>query len=224
MAAMAQAAERAMGYARNAGDLPTVDLAMARLGIALPFGPMPAEEAIGRARELLDQSRGRRRSEAWTLRALARLEAKRGRFPEARALLTQGKAIVDELGLRFSIALFALTSGEIAALAGEPVAAEQQLRLCYELSKRLGDRQYIAVAPNLAEVLHQLGRDEEAIRFTEEVEAVAEPDVPESSCGAGPGPRCSPPEGPASRPSGWPGRRWAWPSAPTTWRSTPTRS
>ena len=179
MAAMAQAAERAMGHALSAGDLPTVDLAIARLGIALPFGPMPAEEAIGRARELLDQTRGRRRSEAWTLRALARLEAKRGRFTEARALLAQGEAIVDELGLRFSVALFALTSGEIEALAGEPVAAEQQLRLCYELSKRLGDRQYIAVAPNLAEVLHQLGRDEEALRFTEEVEAAAEPDVPE---------------------------------------------
>jgi len=179
MAAMAQAAERAMGHARSAGDLPTVDLAIARLGIALPFGPMPAEEAIGRGRELLDQTRGRRRSEAWTLRALARLEAKRGRFPEARALLAQGEAIVDELGLRFSVALFALTSGEIEALAGEPVAAAHHLGFCSALRKRLGDRQYVAVAPNLAEVLHQLGRDEEALRFTEEVEAAAEPDVPE---------------------------------------------
>jgi tetratricopeptide (TPR) repeat protein len=179
MAAMAQAAERAIGHARTAGDLPHVDLAMSRLGIALPFGPMPVEEAIGRARELLDQTRGRRRWEAWTLRALARLEAKRGRFPEARALVAQGKAIAEELGLRWSLALLALTSGEIEALAGEPVVAEHQLRLAYELSRRLGDKQYIAVAPNLAEVLHLQGRDEEARRFTEEVEAAAEPDIPE---------------------------------------------
>jgi class 3 adenylate cyclase/tetratricopeptide (TPR) repeat protein len=179
MAAMAQAAERAMDHARRAGDHARVDLAIGRLGIALPFGPMPVEEAIGRARELLEQTRGRRRWEAWTLRALARLEARRGRFAEARALLAEGMAIVEELGLRFSVGLFALTAGEIEALAGEPAAAEPQLRLCYELTKRLGDRQYVAVAPNLAEVLHQLGRDEEALRFTEEAEAAAFLDVPE---------------------------------------------
>jgi class 3 adenylate cyclase/tetratricopeptide (TPR) repeat protein len=179
MAAMAQAAEHAIVHARAAGDLPRVDLAIARLGIALPFGPMPVEQAIGRARELLDQTRGRRRWEAWTLRALARLEAKRGRFPEARALLAAGNTIVEELGLRFSLSLFALTRGELEALAGEPVAAERQLRLAYELCRRLGDKQYVSVAPNLAEVLHLQGRDEEALRFTEEVEAAVEPDVPE---------------------------------------------
>ena len=179
MGAMAQAAERAIGHARHAGDLARVDLALSRLGIAIAFGPMPVEEAIGLARELLDQARGRGRWEAGMLRALARLEARRGRFPEARALLAEGKAIVEELGLRFNLALFALTSGEIETLAGELVAAEHDLRLCYELSRRLGDRQYIAVAPNLAEVLHLQGRDEEALRFTEEVEATAWVDVPE---------------------------------------------
>jgi class 3 adenylate cyclase/tetratricopeptide (TPR) repeat protein len=179
MAAMAQAAERAIGHARNAGDLAKVDLALSRLGIAIAFGPMPVEEAIGLARELLDQARGRGRWEAGMLRALARLEARRGRFPQARALLADGKAIVEELGLRFNLPLFALTSGEIEALAGDPVVAEHELRLAYELSRRLGDKQYIAVAPNLAEVLHLQGRDQEALRFTEEVEATAWVDVPE---------------------------------------------
>jgi hypothetical protein len=53
---MAQAAERAIGHARNAGDLAKVDLALSRLGIAIAFGPMPVEEAIGLARGLLDQA------------------------------------------------------------------------------------------------------------------------------------------------------------------------
>jgi class 3 adenylate cyclase/tetratricopeptide (TPR) repeat protein len=179
MGAMAEAAERAIGHARNAGDLAKVDLALSRLGIAIAFGPMPVEEAITLARGLLDQAQGRGRWEAGMLRALARLEARRGRFPEARALLADGKAIIEELGLRFNLPLFALTSGEVEALAGELVAAEQELRRCYELSRRLGDRQYIVVAPNLAEVLHLQGRDEEALRFTEEVEATAWVDIPE---------------------------------------------
>jgi tetratricopeptide (TPR) repeat protein len=59
------------------------------------------------------------------------------------------------------------------------VAAERRLRDSYELCKRLGDKRYIEVATNLAEVLHLQGRDEEALRFTEEVEATAEPDIPE---------------------------------------------
>jgi tetratricopeptide (TPR) repeat protein len=92
MGAMAQAAERAIGHARNAGDLAKIDLALSRLGIAIAFGPMPVEEAIGLARGLLDQARGRGRWEAGMLRALARLEARRGRFPEARALLAEGRA------------------------------------------------------------------------------------------------------------------------------------
>jgi tetratricopeptide (TPR) repeat protein len=53
------------------------------------------------------------------------------------------------------------------------------LRDSYELCKRLGDKRYIEVATNLAEVLHLQGRGEEALRFTEEVEALAEPDTPE---------------------------------------------
>jgi tetratricopeptide (TPR) repeat protein len=167
-----------MDHARKAGDLPRVDLAISRLGVALPFGPMPVEQAIGRMRELLDQTRGRR-WEAWTLRALARLEARRGRFAEARALLARGMTIVEELGLRFSLSLFLLTGGEIEAMAGEPVAAERLLRDSYELFGRLGYKWSIVVAPNLAEVLHQQGRDEEARRLIEESEALAEPDIPE---------------------------------------------
>jgi class 3 adenylate cyclase/tetratricopeptide (TPR) repeat protein len=180
MAAMAQAAEHAIGHARRAREHPKIDLALSRLGIALAFGPMPVEEAIGRAQELLNQTRGRRRWEAGILRALARLEAKRGRFPEARALLAEGKAIVEELGLRFNLAAFALTSGEIEALAGELAAAEHQLRLASELFGRLGDKWSISlVAPNLAEVLHLQGRNEEARRLTEQAEAAAEPEIPE---------------------------------------------
>jgi class 3 adenylate cyclase/tetratricopeptide (TPR) repeat protein len=177
-AAMAEAAERAMDHARKADDLPRVDLAISRLGVALPFGPMPVEEAIGRMQELLDQTRGRR-WQALILRSLARLEARRGRFAEARALLAEGRAIVEELGLRFSLSLFLLTGGEIEAMAGEPVAAERLLRDSYELFGRLGYKWSIVVAPNLAEVLHQQGRDEEARRLIEESEALAEPDIPE---------------------------------------------
>jgi tetratricopeptide (TPR) repeat protein len=208
MAAMAQAAERAIGHARSAGDLPRVDLAIGRLSIALPFGPMPVEEAIGRARELLDQTRGRRRWEAGILRALARPEAKRGRFPEARALLAQGTVIVEELGQRFNLAAFALTSGEIEALAGELAAAEHQLRLASELFGRLEDKWSISVvAPNLAEVLHLQGRNEEARRLTEEAEAAAEPEIPEQFLWRKARARVLAVQGPARRPSGSPGRR-----------------
>jgi class 3 adenylate cyclase/tetratricopeptide (TPR) repeat protein len=177
LAEMAQAAEHAVDHARRAGDLPKVDLALSRLAVALAHGPMPVEEAIRRGQELLAQTRGRRRWEAGALRTLARLEAKRGRFADARALLAEGRAIVEELGLLFDMAGFAWASAQIEVLMGRPLAAEQDLRLAYDLFGRIGDKGHRStVVSELAETLHLLGRDQEARRLTEEGEAMAEPD------------------------------------------------
>jgi class 3 adenylate cyclase len=176
-AAMAQAAGHAMNHAQRAGDLDKVDLALSRIAITLVHGPMPVEEAIRHGQDLLEQSRGRRRWEAGVLRALARLEAKRGRLLRARALLTEAQESVEDLGLIFDMAGFAWASGQIETLAGELVAAERDLRLADDLFGRIGDAGHRStVMAHLAEISHQQGHDEEAYRLTEESEAVAEPD------------------------------------------------
>ena len=177
MAAMAQAAEHAVDHAQRAGDLLQADLGLWRLGIAMALGPMPVDEGIQRGQQLLDHARGRRRIEAEMLRTLARMEARRGRFDQARALLTEGRAIVEDLGLMLNMASFAWVSGEIEALADQAVAAERELRLADDLFSQLGDNDYRAtIGPYLAEMLRVQGRDQEARRLTEQSEAMARPD------------------------------------------------
>ena len=182
-AAMTEAAEHAVDHARRSGDLGKVDLGLSRIAISIVHGPMPVEAAIERGRRLLDQARGRRRCEAGMLRALARLEARRGRLDQARALLAEGRTTVVDLGLLFDMAGFAWASGQIEVLAGRPAAAEYDLRLAYDLYGQIGDEGHRTnLMCDLADVLHLQGRDEEALRLTEESEATAQPDDVMAHC------------------------------------------
>ena len=69
-------------------------------------------------------------------------------------------------GWTFQAALTSLDSGPIEMLAGDPVAAEAELRRDYETLDRLGERNYITtVAVYLAEALYRQGRYADADTF-----------------------------------------------------------
>ena len=112
------------------------------------------------------------------MRALANLEAMRGRFDEARALYRSGRAILDELGWRHDAAITsAVASGPVELIAGDAVAAEAELRADYEALAAMGERNFISTtAAFLAEALYRQGRDDEALRMTEESEEIAAAD------------------------------------------------
>lgn len=72
------------------------------------------------------------------LRFRAQLEAMRGRFDAARDLIAEAKTLAEELGLKTILAAgVARSAGEIELLAGDPEAAERELRpACEALSRR----------------------------------------------------------------------------------------
>ena len=135
-------------------------------------------EAIAIVERVLSELGGDRKSEAYTLRALANLEAMRGRFDEARTLYRQSRATLDELGWRFAAALTsAIASGPVELIAGDALAAERELRRDYDALAAMGERNYISTtAAFLAEALYRQGRDDEAFRMTEESEQIAAQD------------------------------------------------
>ena len=139
---------------------------------------MPVPDAIAIAERVLAALDGDHKSEAYTLRALANLEAMRGRFDEARSLYQRSRATLDELGWRFDAALTsAVASGPVELIAGDAVAAEAELRRDHEALAAMGERNYISTtAAFLAEALYRQARDEEAFRMTEESAEIAAAD------------------------------------------------
>jgi predicted ATPase len=176
LAAWVQAAERALEHARRAGDPYQETTTLLWLAAALVFGPTPVTEAIRRCEELLRQARGDRRREAFLLRCLAILHASAGHFTKAEELLTQARAIAEDMGLRWLMALFAWSAGDNAALAGDLAVAERELRSASELLTRMGDMSHFPTAvADLADVLYRQGSYEEARRLTEKSQATAAP-------------------------------------------------
>lgn len=105
---------------------------------------------------------------------VGRLEARRGRFAEARALHLESMRIVEDLGVVRNIAAAAAVGGEIEVLAADLEAAGRAYRSSYELFHRIGNREYVTVvASQLAEAVGQLGRHQEARALVEESEASA---------------------------------------------------
>ncbi len=98
-----------------------------------------------------------------TLAALAHLRAMVGDFELARDDYRRGRAILEELGLRFDASLISIDSGPVELLAGDPVAAEAELRKDYEALDAMGERNYIStIAGLLAEALYRQERFEVA--------------------------------------------------------------
>jgi predicted ATPase len=157
-------AERAIHYAGRAGRrYLEVELHWWLLW-QLPQGPRPVEEAIARCHELQPRIAGDLAAEAVYAESLAHLEAMRGRFDEARALLAAAVASRTKLGLELLSARYALQiHGLVELLAGCPRAAEVPLHRALELAMPAGDVLSAGVAAAvLAESLVAQGRIPEA--------------------------------------------------------------
>ena len=172
----ARALERALEHARRAGDHREAAGALMRMPMSLYYGPLPVPEAAGRAEAILEQASGAQVVQSTALVCLAGLRAFSGRFEEARDLLDQGRAISDELGFRVWVAGFSLAAGDIEMLAGEPTAAERELRRGYQALEAMGERGLLAtVAAELARAVCLQGRYGEAEELTRVSEGLARP-------------------------------------------------
>ena len=175
--AAADAIERVVAHARKAGDRILEIRAAPNLAMCAEYGPTPVDEAINICEGLIANAAGDRKVEAISLRALAHMHGMQGDFDAARDEYRRARAMLEELGWRFIAALGSMVSGPVEMLAGDPVAAEAELRQDYETLDRLGDRNYIStVAGYLAEALFRQGRLEESGTFAAFSAEVADPD------------------------------------------------
>jgi class 3 adenylate cyclase/tetratricopeptide (TPR) repeat protein len=157
------AVTQTIDHANAAGD----SLLMVRNAPAYSFiwlaGPTPVPQAIERCRALIEESAGDRRTEGAVLCALAPLEAMEGRFFAARSAYRRAQQILGDLGLRVLASSTSLNSGPVEMLAGDPAAAERELRRDRGLLEGMGDRYFLpCVIAYLAQAVLAQGRVAEA--------------------------------------------------------------
>ncbi|HET9322724.1 MAG TPA: AAA family ATPase [Gaiellaceae bacterium] len=166
--ARAENLERALGYARAAGDRSEQSTLASQLAVALYCGPTPVDEAIERCEALLAELPEDRALRASVTGSIAGLRAMRGEFEEARGLQEAARALHEELGHRFRIATRSLIAAEIEALAGRPGEATAILNWAFGELQEMGASSVMStVAAFLADALAAEGSIEDAIRFSE---------------------------------------------------------
>jgi class 3 adenylate cyclase/tetratricopeptide (TPR) repeat protein len=172
--ARAEALEQALVHARRAGDRREESVILGGLPLSLSWGVTPIPEAVERCRELLAQAGDNQTIEAKILVVLAELEAGLGNFEEARNLYWGSKSILEELGLQLLLGVQTFAAGTIELLAGNPAAAEAELRWGLETLNRIGAQVASStVAALLGAAVYAQGRYEEADQLTALGEATA---------------------------------------------------
>jgi DNA-binding SARP family transcriptional activator/tetratricopeptide (TPR) repeat protein len=161
-AAWLEAAERALVHHDRAGW--PVAACVGQIAAALYYGPTSVREAIARCRQLESAAADDRGAEANVGVFLGGLEAQRGNFDLGRELVLGARAVFDDLGYaRLSASHCGAVAGEIALVAGDPVAAETVLRATCEVLREMHELSNFATrAADLAEALYAQGRYEEA--------------------------------------------------------------
>jgi hypothetical protein len=170
-AASETASERALEFARRAGDMREESRSADRLCTALLYGPAPVDGAIARCEAMLQQAGANALLTANIRCALAGLAAMDARFSDAREDAAAAERTYSDLGLRFAIAGLTQVSGQIELLAGDAIAAEGVLRRGYEILHRVGVPGISAAL--LAEALYAQGRFDVAAEVAAEAEASA---------------------------------------------------
>jgi class 3 adenylate cyclase/tetratricopeptide (TPR) repeat protein len=164
-------------HARAVGDRTREVRILPALATCSTYGPTPVDEAASRCAQLLEEAGGDQKADALIRASLARLEAMRGNFEEARTLYRRSRATLEEFGWNLFAALTSIDSGSVELMAKNPVAAEGELRRDFDTLEAMGERNYIAtVGAYLAFALLLQGRYEEADRFVTFSEQTAAPD------------------------------------------------
>jgi tetratricopeptide (TPR) repeat protein len=148
---------------------------LAGLAVNAAMGAVPASEGIQRCRQLLDDVRGNLRAEGFVVTYLAQLYCHVGDFELARETSRHGRATVEKSGATVWSEALAIEAADIERLAGDPAAAEREVRVALGQAQVRGNE---TPAPGLgtalARALYEQGRYGEALELAGDALAPAE--------------------------------------------------
>ena len=166
-------------HARLAGDDRLVARSALGLSLIALYGPKPVGEAIEQCESLIAEDLRDRQVRSMIMFKIAQLRAMNGDFERARLQYREARALLKDLGQSVRLASSSLDSATVELLAGDPAAAERELRPDYDTLVKLGNSYSLStMAALLARAVREQGRYEEALELTEVAESkTAEDDV-----------------------------------------------
>ena len=173
-----EAWRKAAEHAAGAGEKRELFEILGWRASAAVVGPTPVDDAIELCVEIRGQVRSSPVAVAETLYPLAALHAMRGEFDSARSLISDGNAILEELGGIYSAAM-SHHEAFVEMLAGRPDVAEGRLRAAFARLEEMGGKDLLATtAAMLAQAILAQDRPEDASDFCRvSLEAAAPEDL-----------------------------------------------
>jgi tetratricopeptide (TPR) repeat protein len=172
-AAMLAASERGLGLARDldaGAGFPVGDVNLEGVAGALILGATPYPDVLVRLAELAADLRGPMAQATIGLHEAFAL-GRTGRFADARARSAASAGIFDDLGQRRWVAETRHTDGLIARWEGDLETSADRIGAAYRSFADRGEASDAALtATDLADVLYELGRLDEAERLVRAVE------------------------------------------------------
>jgi class 3 adenylate cyclase/tetratricopeptide (TPR) repeat protein len=158
------AAERAVGYAKQADDERRVTLLLPYLVNARYYGPTPAPEALAWIEEQNAAGVHHPAFDAHRAQFLSML----GRFEEARAVHERDYVRFEQFGLGVPLAISCIIRMEVEQVAGDFESAYEWGRRGCELMEAMGHLSWLStMAAELGNVLCELARYDEAESWAE---------------------------------------------------------
>ncbi|MGI8845751.1 MAG: hypothetical protein ACR2HC_06215, partial [Thermoleophilaceae bacterium] len=163
----AEATDKALQYARSAGDKYLEGRALAKLGDLLVYGPIGSADALPEGERLLAQAAGDLKAAALIQASLSFLVAMRGDFDRARGMAAEALRVLEELGLAVDAAIIRFNAADFIEMpATRAGIAEAELRASYAVLEELDETLSLcSVAASLAEALALQDKDDEAEHY-----------------------------------------------------------
>ncbi len=164
-------------HARLAGDERLVARSALGMTINAVYGPTPAVEGIAQCEALIASGLADRQVQNLIVCKIAQLHAMIGDYDTARKNVMAARSVLRDLGQGVRAASSSLDVAVVEMLAGDPAAAERELRPDCEMLQGLGETYFLStMAATLARAVLEQGNEDEALALTTTAEKSAADD------------------------------------------------
>lgn len=177
LAKAAECISKVVEHGRLAGDQRLVTRSALGLTLIAVYGPTPVARAIEECQALIASDLADRQVQNLIICKVAQLHAMNGQFELARTMCQRARAVLRDLGQGVRAASASLDLAVVELLAGDPAAAEREVRPDCDMLEKMGETYfYSTMTAMLARAVRDQGRDAEALELTRAAEKTAAAD------------------------------------------------